>query len=211
MAAQMVTPAIKLIILDYNRKVEELNRECDHAKTAEYARMAEEEDETKTAARVIEKQNVSLANTDASESEAEETIHPINTPYSSPTSTCSESKIIRKRTITEPQEGPAKVKKRHEKHHKPNVQYFTKDNEMLGILTALKADMAKLKADNAAIMDRLTALELPNQNAQIKGMPAATPHKGAFQSLKNTWVPQILKLLHLICNELQISTDETNV
>ena len=111
-------------------------------------------------------------------------------------------KITLKRPITESHEGSTKAKKRHQKHLNPNIQHFIQDSEMLNILNMLN--------DNVTIMNRLAVLESPNQNVPIKGTPAATPHKGAYQSLKNTWVPEILRLLNLIYNEMQISEDEKN-
>ena len=77
---------------------------------------------------------------------------------------------------------------------------------MLTILNTLKNDICKVKEDNITIMHRLAILEAPNAN--IKGAPAETAHKGAYLSLKMDWVPAILRLLNLIYNEVQTPDEE---
>ena len=215
MAAKMITPAITRINLDYNRKMAELNRQRELEEINEYARMAKQQDEMKIAVTSIERQNSLFVNTDASDSEHDEVVQN-NQPTSTSTSPNSsteqkrEMKITLKRPINESHTDSTKAKKRYQKHLKPNIQPFIQDSEMLNILNTLKADMCKLKDDNITIMDRIAVLESPNQNVPTKGTPAATPHKGAYLSLKMIWIPEILRLLNLIYSEMQISEDEKN-
>ena len=72
MAARMITPEIRNINLDYNRKLADLQRQRECAENDEYSRIDKQhEEEAKAAIKSVEEKKSSYANTDSSDFEQE--------------------------------------------------------------------------------------------------------------------------------------------
>ena len=119
MAARMITPEIRNINLDYNRKFADLQRQRECAENEEYSRIAkrhEEQEEAEAAIKSIEEEKTSsYANTDCSDSEQEiksqqqENKGASTSTSPSPNSTVErkeETKIVFKRSAALPKDGP---------------------------------------------------------------------------------------------------------
>lgn len=212
MAGCMTTEEMKKIHMDFNAKMDKLRKEKELQEAAEYKRIADtnkteeanrlaenkrQSDEANLAASTIIETDVEHSSSDTSEDDKGEQM---NSDTAGPS---AGRKGQTNFESSEDEQPPLKTKKTLKRRI-----YQTRDTgEICILLNTLKLDLNILKEENATIIRRLTALEVPTE-PPIANTNAETSQKGAFLALKIDWMPKVLNMLALIYAEVQQNTDE---